>query len=193
MDKVKITFFGIGCKIAIGKFSTEELVNFHKAAKIFATPLSEAIFDSAYFLELADKKYKRWFDLGNELKLFGLLNSYQSSIEIRINGKKQRKILISDLIGDSLLFPLYKTNIIEHQSFQQSQSNLIIVEKEIGTIANYLFETESFSIDNLHFSIQSVNIRNDLKYTILTNLNYSAKELVSKKSDTLIKERFALL
>ncbi|MBL0048964.1 MAG: hypothetical protein IPP32_12805 [Bacteroidetes bacterium] len=33
MDKVKITFFGVGCKIAIGKFSTEQWVKFHKAAK----------------------------------------------------------------------------------------------------------------------------------------------------------------
>lgn len=193
MDKVKITFFGVGCKIAIGKFSTEELGNFHKAAKIFAVPLSEAIFDSAYFLELADRKYKSWYDLGNELKLFGLLNSYQSSIEIRINGKKQRKILSGDLSGDNLLFPLYQTKASEQQSFQQSEGNLIIVEKEIGTVANCLFETENFLIDNLNFSIQSVNIRKDLKYTIINNLNYSGKELVSRKSDTLVKERFALL
>lgn len=193
MDKVKITFFGIGCRIAIGKFCDADWQKFHEAAKIFACPLNEALFDSAYFLELSDTKYKHWYDLGNSLKLFGLINSYQSSIEIRINGKKQRKILFSDLIGDSLLFPLYKTTVSEPQSFQQSEGNLIIVEKEIGTIANYLFETENFLIDNLNFPIQSVNIRKDLKYTIINNLNYSGKELVSRKSDTLIKERFALL
>lgn len=194
MDKVKITFYGIGCRIAVGKFCIEDLEKFHTAAKIFSCPLNEAIFDTAYFLELADRKYKRWFDLGNSLKLYGLLHNYQSSIEIRINGKKQRKIVSSDLIGDNLLFPLYQTTLTDIGSFQQGEGNLTIVEKEIGTVANYLFETENFSIEKLHFSIQSVNIRKDLDFTLLTNLNYEGSELSArKKSDTLVKERFALL
>lgn len=193
MDKVKITFFGIGCKIAIGKFCTEDWEKFHKAAKIFAAPLSDAIFDSAYFLELDNPKYKTWFDLGNALKLFGLLNSYQSSIEIRINGRKQRKILWSDLSGDNLLFPLYQTSLASPLNFEENEGILIIVEKEIGTVANYNFETEDFLIDNLQFCFKSITIRKDFEYGLLTSINYLGKELVKKKSDTLVKERFVLI
>ncbi|MBL0048969.1 MAG: hypothetical protein IPP32_12830 [Bacteroidetes bacterium] len=193
MDKVKITFFGIGCRVAIGKFNPEDWERLHGIAEILAVPLSEAVFDSTFFVHLADSNYKQWFDLGNHFKVFGLLNNYQSTIEIRINGKKQRKILSNDLIDDNLLFPLYKTDILASSKFHQDKGDLIIVEKEIGTLANYRFETESFSIDKLYFSLQSIHLSIDMKFSLLTNLSYAGKELISKKSDTLVKERFALL
>lgn len=172
----------------------EDWKRLHHSAKIFSCPLNEAIFDSAYFLELGDKKYKKWFDLGNSLKLYGLLNHYQSSIEIRINGKKQLKISSAELKGDNLLFPLYQTTTSDVGSFQRGEGNLTIVEKEVGTLANYIFETEKFSIDSLHFSIKTVTVHENINFTILTNLNYLQKELVAnRKSDTVVKERFALL
>ncbi|HRH02960.1 MAG TPA: hypothetical protein PLN13_11805 [Bacteroidia bacterium] len=192
MDKVKITCFGIGCRIAIGKFCIEDWEKLHGAAKIFNSQLSEAIFDPAYCLELSDRKFKTWFDFGNSLKLTGLLQHYQSSIEIRINGKKQLKILPIDLTGDNLLFPLYQISVADMGSIHPSDETLTIVEKEIGTVANYLFETENFLIDNLHFTLNTISVRQDLNYSLLTNLNYSGRDLISKKSDTVIKERFVL-
>lgn len=193
MDKVKITYFGIGCRIAIGKFSTEDWKRLYAASKIFGCPLSEAIFDSAYFLELSDNRYKKWYDLGNRVKVFGLLDHRQSSIEIKINGKKQSKIQSSDLVVDNLLFPLYQTTISDLGSFQKHAGEITIVEKEIGTIGNYYFEVEKFSIENLHFLTTIVSIPTELNIRLLTTLIYSGKELVSKKPDTLVKERFALL
>ena len=55
------------------------------------------------------------------------------------------------------------------------------------------FETNNFSLDKLQFTLKVVNVTEELKYIVLTKIEYDRNELTSKKSDTLVRERFTLL
>lgn len=93
MDKVKINLFGIGCRIVRGQFDENTWSLLHSVANEMKTPFHDAVFDNSYFDYLSDGKYKSWYDFGNMIDISGLMNSYQSIIEIRINGRKKTKFL----------------------------------------------------------------------------------------------------
>lgn len=190
MEKIKISCFGISCRVAIGNLDDVIKKSLAAAAFKFQSPLDQAIFNEDFFELLKLEGYKSWLDLGNTTQVFGLLDSYQSFLEVRINGRKKIKILSTDLSNESFLFPIYTS--INKQTHAQEKTNLIIVEKEIGNIATYIFEVPSFKISDLNFVLNSVSVQPEITYKILTEISYSGKELKSKKSDTLIKERFAL-
>ncbi|MBL0049721.1 MAG: hypothetical protein IPP32_16685 [Bacteroidetes bacterium] len=192
MDAVKIKLFGIGCRIVQGKFEEKVLSQFKLAAAAIKSPLQEALFDESFFIELNSKDYKSWPDLGNQTKIYGLLDSYQSIIEIKVNSRQKRRIFTQELMHENVLFPIYNTN---HSLIDGSNKNqmLNIVEKEIGTIASYKLDVKKFNLEKLNFELQTIEIRTDLQYTILSKIVYDGQTLKSKKSDTLIKERFVLL
>lgn len=191
MDAVKIKLFGIGCHVVQGKFDEDVLSHFKLAAAAIKSTLQEALFDESFFIELNSKDYKSWPDLGNQTKLQGLLDSHQNSIEVKVNNRQKRKIFMQDLKHENVLFPIYNTS---HRSIdgRTEHQTLSIVEKEIGTIASYKLDVEKFNFEKLSFELQTIEIRNDLKYTILSKIEYDGKELKSKKTDTLVKERFVL-
>ncbi|MBL0048923.1 MAG: hypothetical protein IPP32_12600 [Bacteroidetes bacterium] len=191
MDTVNIKLFGIGCHLVQGKFDEDVLSQFKLAADALKSPLQEALFDEAFFNELNSKQHKSWPDLGNQTKIHGLLDSYQSSIEEKVNSRQKRKIFMQDLKHENVLFPIYNTShcLIEGRQNQ----TLSIIEKEIGTIASYKLDVEKFTFEKLNFELHTIEIRSDLKYTILSQIYYDGQTLKSKKTDTLIKERFVLL
>ena len=193
MDSIKITFFGIGCCIIKGHFDELTWQKFKESAKTIKYPLEDAFFEKAFFKEIKIKEFKKWNDLGNVFRFSGLLNSYQSVIEIKINNKRKAKISFQELFNERFLFPLYNTTLNKIDSLKNAPLCLTIVEKEIGTIATYKFETENFSFDKIHFTLNSLSIRNDLQFLILSKIEYDGKELCSVKSDTLVRERFALV
>ena len=193
MQKVKINLFGIGCHIVKGQFDEMEWEKFDVAAKKLGSPLKEAFFDTSFFENETISEYNSWHNLGNIFKTSGLLNDYKSHIEIRINGRQKRKILFQELSNEDFLFPLYQTTFTEISNEKSSQKSCILVEKEIGTIASYQFETDIFLLDNLIFTLQNVALTKDLQFQILSQIEYKGKKLVSKKSDSLVNERFALI
>lgn len=193
MDTIKITFFGIGCRIVKGQFDELTWSKFKVGAKTIESPIEEAFFDKSFFDAIKIAEYNSWFDLGNLFQISGLLESYQSIIELRINNKQKGKIRFSELLGGSFLFPLYQTSISTIDSSEQQEGSLTIVEKEIGTIGTYKFEADNFSFDKLRFTLNSVIIQRNLKFLIVSKIEYDGKELLSKKSDALVKEQFALL
>jgi hypothetical protein len=193
LDTIKITFFGIGCRIVKGQFDELTWSKFEVRAKTIESPIEEAFFDKSFFHAIKITEYNSWFDLGNRFQISGLLESYQSIIELRINNKQKLRILFTELLGKSFLFPLYQTSISTIDVSACQQGNLTIVEKEIGTISTYKFEADNFSFDKLNFTLNSVIIQKNLKYQIVSKIEYDGKELFSKKSDTLVKEQFAML
>ncbi|MEO6883250.1 MAG: hypothetical protein ABI199_04410 [Bacteroidia bacterium] len=193
MDTIHINFFGIACRVIKGKFNERTWEKFKTGANKIGINLEEVIFEKYFFETLKIPKLNTWSDLGNQLNSYGLMDCYQSSIEIRINNRQKRKLFLADISNEQLLFPLYETSIsvIDISAFKAG--SLIAIEKEIGTIASYKFETDNFSLNQLQFTLQSIIIHKNLKIQLLAKLAYKGVELISKKQDTLVKERFVLM
>ncbi len=154
--------------------------------------LEEAIFDDLFYKQLGLKDYQSFMDLGNEQVYKGLLNDSKSIIEIRINNRKRRNIPINELLNESVLFPVFQTTICKVENVPPLPNSLIAVEKEMGTIASYKFETESFSLDKLSFTITDLRIRKQSDYILLTKIEYDSRELIGTQSDTVVTERYCL-
>ena len=155
--------------------------------------MSEAIFDTSFFEDGNITEYNSWHELGNLVQVSGLMNHYQSIIEIRVNNKQKRKILFKDLSNEGVLFPLYQTKFSETDCSTKHPNCLLIVEKEIGTVATYEFDSDKFLMDKLHFTLRTVTIKPEMKYVILSSIEYEGKKLVKRKTDTLVKERFVII
>ena len=97
METIKITFFGIGCCIIKGQFDELIWQRFRESAKTIKYPLEDAFFEKSFFKTIKINEYKKWYDLGNAFRVSGLLNSYQSFIEIKINNKRKAKISFQEL------------------------------------------------------------------------------------------------
>lgn len=192
LDKITINFFGIGCSIINGQFDNKTWEKFRNSALLVHSRLNEAFFDKSFFKNLEIGGYNSLLDLGNNFQIFGLLDSYQSIIEIKINGRKKKKILMAELLDEYYLFPLYQKVNHSIDCSENEHGSLTIVEKEIGTIAKYKFDTVNFLLEKLQFTLNTINVRSDLKFIVLSKIEYAGKELISLKSDTLIKERFVL-
>ena len=191
MDKIKINLYGIGCTIVQGAFDETEWANFTAIAQQLKSPLNEIIFENSFYTSIP--KYKSWHSLGNKHKYIGLLTHHHSTIEIRANGRQKRRIAFADLIGENLLFPLYQTTFSKVIFENDIQRSIVIIEKEIGAFASYELKLDNFSLDKLHFEIKQITINNEMDFTMLSKVEYDGKKLTSKKSDTVVKECFALL
>ncbi len=154
--------------------------------------LEEAFFDTSFFEVLQIPEYNEWRDLGNLTQISGLTDSYQSIIEIRVNNRKKRTILFKDFFNENVLFPLYQTQSFQLDFSDLNENHLTLVEKEIGTVAAYEFESNQFSLEKLLFSISILNVR-EMSFVILSKIEYDDTELFITKSDALVKERYAIL
>lgn len=190
MDKIKINLFGIGCTIVHGSFDNDTWERFTIAAKQIETPLIEAFFDPSFFTQLKD--FKSWKEIGNQHRLSGLLEHYQSVVEIRINGKQKRRIAFNDLTGREVLFPLYLTSLDTIEFSQSHERSITLVEKEVGSFASYQMDLENFSLDKLQFNLQRVQT-SEIAYLIISDLIYDNQKLTLRRKDTVIRERFALI
>ncbi|MCX6291847.1 MAG: hypothetical protein NT126_08790 [Bacteroidetes bacterium] len=193
MEKIRINYFGIGCRLVKGRFDEPVWEKFHLAAQRIRTPLHEAFFDTSFFSANHVSEFKSWQELGNVFHVSGLMNHYQSLVEIRINNKQKKKIIFRELLNENVLFPLYRSSVLKEENDSRPGKSLIIVEKEIGTIAGFEFETGKFSLEQLQFFLKQVKVNEELQFTVLSGIEYDGRKLMSKKSDTLVKERFALI
>ena len=131
-NTVTINFLGIGCKVFIIKAMGESFQRLYITANKLGAPLEQALFDAEFFTKLDDEKYKSINDL-SLLSIGGLLNDTKSQIEIRIGGRKKRTILLSELIDEQTLIPLFDAYI---RDFGMIKNALTATEKEVGLVSS---------------------------------------------------------
>jgi len=193
LQQIKINLFGIGCRVIKGEFEEGIWKRFHATARAIKTPLDEAIFDTSFYESLKMEEYKSLADLGNVFQYNGLMNDAKSLIEIRINNRKKRNIRTNELFNESVLFPVFRTTVCKVENAPLLPNSLLAVEKEMGTITSYKFETGNFSLDKLSFAITTLNINKPGDCVLLTKIEYDGMVLTATPSDTLVTERYCYL
>ena len=187
-NTITVNLLGIGCRVFIIKSFGDLFKRLSLTANKLAAPLEQALFDAEFFKTLENEKFKNISDL-SELCIGGLLKDDKSQIEIRIGGRKKRTILISELIDDQTLIPLFDANIRDFGMFGNA---ITAIEKEVGMIASYKIDTQKFDLDKVKFELIEIDTGIE-KLLFLHRVFYDGKLLKSVSNDTLVTSNYAII
>ena len=187
-NTVTINLLGIGCRVFIIKAFGELFKKLSITANKLDAPLELALFDAEFFSKLENEKFKNISDL-SELCIGGLLNNDKSQIEIRIGGRKKRTILLSELIDEQTLIPLFDAFIRDFGMFKNA---LTATEKEVGLISSYKIDTQKFDLDKMKFEMIGIDTGIE-KLLFLYRVYYENKLLESVSTDTLVTSNYAII
>jgi hypothetical protein len=110
----------------------------------------------------------------------GLLNTPSNQIEIWYDGKRMKRLHISDFNQADMLFPLYNVEKIKIEN--NYKPGIYIEQKAFGLIGSYEALINSFDLDNLKFRLLYLRGIN-----LLQKISYEGTELKLKKKDALIR------
>jgi hypothetical protein len=170
------------------KTSPQLLEDLNAVAKRLHLPIQEAILDPDFYFLLNKKEWQNHQDLCS-FAYTGLLNSEQAQLEIRINGRKKRRILLSEILSQELLFPIYDFTIKEVPL--KEKGSLLIIENETGLVACHRLLLSKLNLEKLHFTFTDVNTEYE-NLRFLSELRYDGKILPSAGRDTLVTANYAL-
>ena len=188
---VRISLFGIGCKVWVGKFSAEEWEHLNQVAKKINMVLTSAVFTSAFYTQLDNPAIRCLADMGNFRHFSGLLNSNHSLIQIQVYRKRRRNITFSEITRPTTLFPIYNTSL-QNEDIEIDKRTLFIVEKEIGLFQKYYVDVRLFTLEKLQFEFLQVKAEPDQSFKMLTNLYLKEKQLIPKEGNGLVCTQYAL-
>lgn len=178
-NKLKINLFGERWSFKKFDFSKEELVLYTAICHKLKMPIHKAILDPFFYHFLGNHSISNYEDLKG-MTLKGLLNSPKNQIEIWFKNKKVQKLTMSTFNNKYLLFPLYKSEIIEITA--ELKEEIYVEQKEFGFIGSYEFILEDeFNIENLCFYL--INFDNK---QILNRFTYANKKPIEIKKEPLI-------
>ena len=184
-----INLFGEGLRYWVCDIPLKEFNEFEKIKKRNNLGWETILFDLDF---LAHFGYSNWSKLSKnqEVKVF-LLNN-KNKLEIKERNRILLKIPSINLLNQTSLFDLYSTQKI-NLNFETKVDckTIILIQNEIGLIAKYQIETNSFNIDKLQFQVVNESEKN-LK-GIFTNINYDNRILILVMDDVSIQSMRVLL
>ncbi len=186
-NSVIINLIGTGCKICIIRPDEVLFEKLKQTASVMKMPLESAILDNDFFKCLADDKLKDLKDLSDQI-IRGLLNSTHAQIEVRISGKKKRKILLSELLDDNLLLPIY--NVKLQAPAEIAPGSLLIIEKETGLVAGTKLFIDKLNLEKMDFEFIEVDTGIE-KLILLYRIGYEGQKLNPTIKDTLVTSNYA--
>jgi hypothetical protein len=192
IQPVRISFYGLGCKILVGRFNEAVWERLTAEASKLNMPLKSALFDPSFYNHLVDMRIRSLSDLGNLFKLSGLINSNHSVVEVRLFGKRKRSIRFDEIIDSKSLFPLFNTEV-KNFNIDEKPRTLVVVEKEIGLINHFKLITDSFSLEKLSFDINGLTVSHSkLNFEILSGIQYDGVKLKAFGNDALVCGQYAV-
>jgi hypothetical protein len=178
MHKLKINFHGESWTLKKFECNDDDLKECMKVAARMKLPLSKALLDPFFYYYLKLPVIASAEHLPGT-KWSGLLNSPKNRIEIWYDAKKIKKLQITDIDQDLLLFALYNKNKIEIN--KEYSPGIYLEQKAIGFVGNYELNIESFNLEDLRFNLIQFNDK-----LLLQQPSYSSQNLRFRKKETLL-------
>ena len=166
-DQVIIELRGNGVVMTIYDIELETLEFLKARASRIGDDLSQLWFDPFFWHSKEMHQIKLGLKKAQELR--GLMNDGISFMEVRRKGKKRRKYLVGELVGEGQLFPMVRVEAYTQRN--TSFNRTVIVEELVfgsGCFARYSVGSKLFSLDQTHLS----NFRfrdNDLHFYLGVN------------------------
>ena len=177
--KLKINLFGERWTLKKVILSMPEKVLLDSYCKKFNVSEHQAVIDPFFYHFVNDDALKSIDDL-KSITLQGLLNSPRNQIEIWFKNKKVQKLKMEQFNNDYLLFPLYRSKVVEINS--KLENGIYLEQKEFGFISSFEFNLDDdFFIEDLTFHL--INLGNK---QILNKLTYNNKIPTEIKREPMI-------
>ena len=187
---IKVKLYGESFYIYPLVFEGEVFNRYQEIATQLNQPLNLALLNFDFYLILADENINSIQDIKLS-GIGGLINTYQSQLEIWVDRKKLSKFKVSDVVNTSTLFPLYRFSVEIINQFDLFKG-LYLVEREVGLIGTHEINTSKFEIDVLHFNLAELE-HDYTRYELLCGLSYNGSEITSTKSDTLLRYQYCFM
>jgi hypothetical protein len=178
MPTLKINFHGEGWTLKKFECGTYELDACLATADKMKLPLEKALLDPFFYYYLKIPTIASTEHLPG-IKWSGLLDSPKNQIEIWYDGRKIRKLHITDIDQDLLLFPIYNKNKIE--IIKEYSPGIYVEQQVIGFVGSYELYVESFDLQDLQFNLLQFNDK-----LLLQQSTYSNQKLLFKKKESLL-------
>lgn len=177
--KLKINLYGENWTLKKFECSPTDLDLCLDVAKKMKLSLTEALLSPFFYYNLKLQNIPSLEYIPGK-KISGLLSSPSNQIEIWYDGKRIKRLNISDFNQADMLFPLYNIEKIEIEN--KYEPGIYIEQKAFGLIGSYETNVDNFNIENLYFRLLEFN-----DITLLQKLTYNNNELKIKRKDTLIR------
>jgi hypothetical protein len=126
--------------------------------------------------------FEHWSKLSSNPATVGFLLEAQNRIEIKQESKLITRFKAIDLKTELTLFPLYRTVLIKESTEDKTDiKSFKLIQMEKGLIGKYRFQSDNFSIDQLAFTLSSIE-----KKQFLLHIKVEDRILVSSQEDNVI-------
>lgn len=183
----------MGCLISKYDADIENLSELKDTAKGFKTSLEQALFDAEFFLKLNMKGSNFMYKNRKRIRIYGLVSSPKSQIEIFKNGKRRRTIKFTDLSSGSQLFQQYNFDSMLLFYISSQTPSITLIESSVGHILSFKIQTPNFDMDKLLFQIYDIKIGEELPEKILYNIQYNGENIVRTKEENFVTSRYAII
>lgn len=101
--------------------------------------------------------FSHWSELSFHPEQTVFLLDPHNRIEIKQGSKLIMRFRSNELDTDTTFFPMYKTSFVEVPIIENAHSkHLTLLLFEKGLIGKYKFESETFSIEQMHYILSSI-------------------------------------
>ena len=177
--KLKINLFGERWTLKKVILSMPEKVLLDSYCKKINVSEHQAVIDP-FFYHFANNDSLKSIDDLKTITLQGLLNSPKNQIEIWFKNKKVQKLKMEQFNNDYLLFPLYRSKVVEINS--KLENGIYLEQKEFGFISSFEFNLDDdFFIEDLTFHLINLGSKQ-----ILNKFTYNNKIPTEIKREPMI-------
>ena len=171
---------------------------FGKGIRFWNCELDQAMFDDMNRIRLKNKVeweqvlfnleflnhygFSHWSELSPEPANIGFLLDPQNRIEIKQGSKLITRFRANELDTAATLFPLYQTTYLhDSRSVKPNIKTFQLIQFEKGLIGKFKFESAAFSIENLHYFLDSIANKG-----FLTAITFNDEKLNLTQEDGLV-------
>jgi len=189
---LRISIFGQGCRVLVGKFDENIWERLNAEAARLNMPLTDSIFDPSFYNNLGDIHISSLSDLGNQINIHGLINSDHSVIEFQRYRKRKRVFIFNEIIASPTLFPLFNVNVRQYHVKEEPRT-ILVVEKEIGLVYGFKLDANDFSLEKIQFEVSEVLASHtEFNFEMISSISYKNVKLVSHESNALVNGQYAI-
>lgn len=180
-----VNFFGIGIRYWICRIpesEVEKLSSFRQDKELNW----EDIFFDLHTLELFG--YENWESFNVILEGSGWLTAERNWLEIKV-GRKKRKVLVDEFLGDGLMFDLFNKEHLEWSYEPElGARDVLLVQLETGLVGKYELNKEGVDLSQLIFNMQPSWFTELLGMNWVEGVECVNGQSRKTKEDTLIRE-----